>query len=329
MKLLVRPEPVEGESWVGYLVYLADVNEFESLAPIAAAAGVSEVRLTNGDPSVILERLGIASSFEVSDRSGGRRGPGGWKSVKVDWRSAVCTECIRQGRTRVPSVWAMPLELMCTEHGCELLRSCPRCGLDIDLGRFDWRSCDCGCSFAEVAGSEAPRWMLRMSQIYRHELKAARSAATFAASSNRENAIAASARWLCDLAGMETYRDFFSMFDEPELKENVRNVLLHRFDWRHCLRGCGMEFSPQLARFLFDAAGLSRSHLRCAVDRAYGRCQRSGELPAVGRLWRYAIQHVLYECSCPRAPKDNDWSCGWVDVSALGVTARTVNAGLR
>lgn len=328
-QLLIRPEPTEGESWPAYLVYLAAVNEFDSLAPIAAAAGVTERQLTNGDPSETLRRLGIASSLEVSDGSGRWRGSGVWVSHEPEWLTRVCTECIRKGRARVPSVWALPMEMACVDHRCELLGECPRCRLRIDLARFDWRTCDCGLNFADVAAVEAPPWMLRVSWILRHELKHARQFATFAASTDRELEMAKGLLKLSALAGTKGHREFFSKFGEPELEEATRRALQDRRDWRRCIAECGMELSPTLARFLFRAAGLSQSHLRCAELRARQLCKRFLEPPTVGRLWRYAVRHILYECSCPPS-LGPDMICGWVDVDPpVDPPVRTVNAGLR
>lgn len=297
-------------------MHVALVNGFTELTPLADVAGVTVRRMTNGAPAEILGRLGITTNLPVGEASKGVRGPSGRRRLQTEWFSSICTECIRQGRVRVPSTWALPVEMMCTVHECVLLSACPRCSLKIDLARGDWRSCACGYDFGTVPAVPAPRWMMRMGHVLRRALKNPGRRQTFTASSKREAQVLDCVEALRDLAGAKSLQELFSSFGDAAQEETIRQSLAGKkhLQWR--LSQCGMGISPQIARLLFNAADLSGTHVRGAIQRARYLCRRRGEALTVGRVWRFAVHHMLYECHCVSVSQQADWRCGWDDAGS-------------
>ena len=163
-QLFMRPHPILGESWVGYLLRLSAANHFKSLSVIASVCQYASInQLIFDDPRKVLRRLGI----QVTDTSG-------WvpytvprartarkallkKSVQ-QWKSRVCHLCLSKDKEQpyVRSHWDWSMQIYCPTHNVRLLEQCQSCNTPIDLRRNQVKHCDCGADFSqhESPGSE-------------------------------------------------------------------------------------------------------------------------------------------------------------------------------
>lgn len=163
-QLFMRPHPIPGESWVGYLLRISAANHFKSLSVIASVCQYASInQLICDDPRKVLRWLGI----QVTDTSG-------WvpytlprtrtfrkarlnKSIQ-QWKSRVCPLCLNKDKEQpyVRSHWDWSMQIYCPTHNVRLLEQCRSCNTPIDLRRNQVKHCDCGADFSqqESPGSE-------------------------------------------------------------------------------------------------------------------------------------------------------------------------------
>jgi hypothetical protein len=116
---------------------------------------------------------------------------------------------------------------------------------------------------------------------------------------------------LRDLAGAKSLQELFSSFGDAAQEEAIRQSLAGEYHLQWRLAKCGMGISPQIARLLFNAADLSGSNVRGAIQRARYLCRRRGQALTVGRVWRFAVHHMLHECNGVPVAQRANRRCGW------------------
>ncbi len=186
--LPLRPIPIDGESWPGYLLRIASANALNGLRRLGAMLKLSSRQLIACEPDVILARLGhsrsviesldLTESRNVSERSGLLERAGRALNGRV------CPACLREDQVRhIRAVWDDYLVLSCFKHNCILLDHCPQCKRPIDYTRPAVDRCACGLLFARHRTASAPAWM--KDQFYRvmRVDAAPTSASTFCANS--------------------------------------------------------------------------------------------------------------------------------------------------
>lgn len=151
--LLLKPRWVEGESWPGYLLRLAEVNQLTSgLHSLANLTLHPTPEMLSSPPTQVLWALG----FGWLDVPCANSSPAGWHNLapfragRSRWTS-FCPACFREaGGEYQLAIGDLPLQLSCPKHGCALVRNCPACREPITVSRFRVAQCDCGQLFSRV-----------------------------------------------------------------------------------------------------------------------------------------------------------------------------------
>lgn len=157
-KLLMKPPPICGESWPGYLLRLSAENHFPSLSVIAGVCGyASMTELLRHDPREVLGRLGVRTGdvsewaphrtprpFTCRKSSHGR--------VFREWKTRICPRCLSADADRpyLRSHWDWPMQIHCPMHKALLLEQCSNCKSPIDMRRKRVTHCDCGADFRQL-----------------------------------------------------------------------------------------------------------------------------------------------------------------------------------
>lgn len=149
MKLLIRPRPINGESWPSFLIRLAKANHFEGFQEITALFDPSPGRfLCNRSPADVLSRMGYefdpSWDFPASTPTKSRFHPARAGRTFV---TRFCPNCVEaMSIFHVPALWDSALYVYCSTHKRLLIDQCPRCRSPISYLQPDLRRCSCGCS---------------------------------------------------------------------------------------------------------------------------------------------------------------------------------------
>lgn len=187
--MLIKPNPVRGESWPGYLLRLAELNHLRGIPPIAKALGLSVQNLIITSPSQILPILGIGLPTDIIPAP--LTPPRGRSLLGYHGRSnrtRICPLCIGEMPIlHIPSAWDKALTWHCQKHNLLLLDTCHECHSAITYERIKISSCPCGAKF-----HAAPRVRLKDSvlrdicETLTFSTESADSGITFQASSSYE-----------------------------------------------------------------------------------------------------------------------------------------------
>lgn len=161
MKLLSSPAPIQGESWAGYLLRIADGNAMCGLSSLSFLLGTTARRLLVANERDVLTRLGFSAhpTEEIASPSLSRRER--YLRIGRTVFHGVCPHCLREDACpHIRAAWEMPLEVGCERHSCELLLHCDACGRKISALRSRLLTCDCGRSFAcSTVAPLGPTWL--------------------------------------------------------------------------------------------------------------------------------------------------------------------------
>lgn len=169
-ELLLRPEPLEGESWAGFLLRISHKNGFRHVAEMAQSASFRFEELIACQPNVALARLGFRTDRDCASAY----------DNKVEWRlrkqmstfgrslyGRVCSHCLREDQRHfIPLHWDNPVQLTCIRHGVLLVDRCDKCNLAIDYLRPSIDHCKCGRDFRLVRTADAPGWWHRTYSLF-------------------------------------------------------------------------------------------------------------------------------------------------------------------
>lgn len=158
IKLLARPRWVEGESWAGYLLRLANANEIAGIPALARLLGSSSNQLQVAQPREALASLGVDASRAPrlkysaariqSSRAGPDNSPRQREPLVIKGRragSAICPPCLASDSTpHIRAIWERPLEIGCRVHGNHLVTHCASCGHKLMTTRPFLLECPCG-----------------------------------------------------------------------------------------------------------------------------------------------------------------------------------------
>jgi hypothetical protein len=162
-RLLIRPRWIEGESWSGYLLRLANGNQMPGIKSIGRLLGVPFRSLLIEQPKPVLRALGFGANgvpavqFPTSRVQPSRAGPNEslrgvlmTRGRRLD--AAVCPHCLAGDETpHVRAVWERPLDVGCRVHGTQLLTRCTSCGMSLRVDRPQLSECLCGAPLAAQA----------------------------------------------------------------------------------------------------------------------------------------------------------------------------------
>jgi hypothetical protein len=144
LKLLRSPEPIEGESWPGYLLRLSNDNDLESLQWLTKLLGGGTSRLLAIAPDA--PRADFASVVQsLNERREQPQPKLRLGHLGRSLRTRICVACLRSDkRPFLRSCWDSAFPGVCAIHGCALTESCDACGKAISVERRRVVRCDCG-----------------------------------------------------------------------------------------------------------------------------------------------------------------------------------------
>ena len=167
-RLLHRPKPIEGESFEGYLLRIAEANGYASGRWVTELAGIAgRVSCVAGDVVGLAKLLGHdVADFDImrylpSPWAGKRRinlfngRPVNRMAINLD-RPRVCPDCLKDG-SHLRMAWDLAPTAICPDHGTILLDACPSCGKAISWNRSHVCLChQCGHDLRDAEASPAP-----------------------------------------------------------------------------------------------------------------------------------------------------------------------------
>ena len=161
--LLVRPEPMEGESLRAYLLALADANETKvhDLMRLCWTEGLDKHRRFLARLASLLGRPEDSlpghwlGSIGARACGHGDLGLGLWRGDFRVAQSVVCTRCLSQcPRGRLE--WDLRAVCVCADHGCWLTDQCTKCTKALSWNRPGVCTCACGWDLRRSRSCAAP-----------------------------------------------------------------------------------------------------------------------------------------------------------------------------
>lgn len=186
MKLLVRPKPEKGESFIGYVVRLTELNGYDTPSWILSLCGIDYMELqwkftfvfslsdklrnlaeltenpiTNLTsllylPATSRERYGIEDDYNFNGAFLNR-------SIIRPHCPKICPGCLK-GSWYARRVWDCSLVTACPIHQCKLIDVCPKCKSRIRCVRNRLSACSCGCDWRETGTEVLSHEELAVSQ---------------------------------------------------------------------------------------------------------------------------------------------------------------------
>jgi len=161
--LVVTPQPMDFESYKGYILRVAEANGYRSIHGMLRHAGMTEneIRSATPDPEKLkrlvgsnLQEFGFLSEKTKHSRYqvlSGHRIPSLYLRSK---HTRVCPCCIAEAGY-ISSFTELKYSVVCPVHKVETIDQCPSCGKGLDVFRPGLAKCQCGYDFKHVKGNEA------------------------------------------------------------------------------------------------------------------------------------------------------------------------------
>ncbi len=161
-----RPAPEPTESLFGYVLRLAQVNGYETIAGLLFRAGVKHGRNTAGFDVSILTRLtgrNISEFRHLSHAFGSTRHPPCFILSNPVFDTSlslrppkICPACVQE-KGFIEAHFDLKLMVGCPIHRRELLNMCPECKEELSWSRPGLLHCKCGAQFSGCClGNELP-----------------------------------------------------------------------------------------------------------------------------------------------------------------------------
>jgi hypothetical protein len=219
-RLLIRPQPCEGESWGGYLRRLAAKNGYRGIGDLGVLVGLSTFDLLKADPSTVLPGMGIQWRTSTGSQAGRMVPTRRARSPKLPdaGRSMAfrfCPLCLAEdAEPHIRAEWDGPVTLACRHHEIVLVTTCHSCGRAPSYQqRFHEKAgtgamlrspatqphltCECGEPYASHPTQKAPEFLSQFAMLFPEAFKQVRKD-TFAGSTVREREVSAIAHWLAE-----------------------------------------------------------------------------------------------------------------------------------
>lgn len=205
--MIRRPKPINGESWPGYMLRLAQINHLQGIAGLAARMNSTFPKMMAATPNVVLKALGINHQIETKRiyREGTLQMYYQFSRHGRSVRGRICPLCISSPNfSNLESSWDRIFQFECLIHRVVLKDQCHGCGHAITYKRLKIEECECGSKFAEsptVTSLNQMRSLYRIAQLEEvysvpaktfglatwHELEALRSCKSFKRFQNIED----------------------------------------------------------------------------------------------------------------------------------------------
>ena len=211
--LFKKPPPMEGESWIGYLVRFTKSNHFprvESTASLYGYSGVSQ--LFCSDPRDFLLKIGITipAGRELAPHCLPRaihQCKNRKERPSPQWKSRLCPICIRtDGDTPyLRSEWAWGVHFHCVTHEVMLLEDCQVCGESIDIRWNKIAICKCGADLRQQVTSCSKEKVAALEKLL-PELDLGRRGKTFECEPDISRHAARVCKWLVQVKNKDGRR---------------------------------------------------------------------------------------------------------------------------
>lgn len=156
-----RPTPLEGESWPGYLLRLANSNGLRGLTPLSGFLGLSTERFLRANIYDVSACLGLPNVCDC-DRESDNNGYRG----HLKMRTRICPQCLDADETPyIRASWDSPIKLHCEHHRKVLLDACPDCHRHLSYSRGWIDKCPCGSQLSRWKSTSSEAWMRDLYEI--------------------------------------------------------------------------------------------------------------------------------------------------------------------
>ncbi len=171
-RLLLRPKPKIDESFLGFLLRLAELNVCDTPTWITQKAGLGKIVYGYGlainevaDWSALVGLTGLDVKhleylrypITKNQNTTSRAFLYGWPVPEYIFRlrqPKICPQCIREA-VYCRKIWELALVTACPTHRRMLLDKCPKCGETISWNRKELSCCPCKYDWRDVA-EESP-----------------------------------------------------------------------------------------------------------------------------------------------------------------------------
>ena len=168
----MRPKPEKGESFIGYLVRLTELNGYDTPSWILSLAGIDYMdlqwtfsfvfgkskgleelaRITDNTVDDLKELVyppTTSSQGKIADHEYDFFGASLNRSIIRPHQPKICPKCLAEfGYCFL--IWDCSLVTACPTHQCLLLDKCPKCRRQIRAIRKSVSTCACGCDWREI-----------------------------------------------------------------------------------------------------------------------------------------------------------------------------------
>lgn len=138
---LIRPKPVVGESFIGYLYRLARVNglNYEALA-LLFKNNAAPIKSYDVDDREKIKATAYKLTGHEIDLFDPWRFYLGYRPLFDYKKLKICPECFAENLV-YDAKWHSRLSFTCAKHRCFLIDQCPICSADIDANTFIYGEC--------------------------------------------------------------------------------------------------------------------------------------------------------------------------------------------
>lgn len=189
-RLLFTGEPFDDESFIGYIMRLAGMNEIPDLRWILKLAGLSQFydyryKYNSDfkvDSTTLAELTGVAETkiknLLYLHEQGRRRhivgnliifGQPVRHHFVVRQHPKICPGCLDE-KLYCRKIWELSPVTACPIHQCLLLQDCPKCGQTINWSRPKINLCQCNYDFREFEISVLEQTELRLTEFLHKQL---------------------------------------------------------------------------------------------------------------------------------------------------------------
>lgn len=182
--LLLRPSPFSGESWPGYLLRLAEVNELRDIKDLCRRLAMPLNEVLCSKPQDVLEVIKREEPYRKRGLSN--------TSCRLHLHgrtnyTRICPLCFdNPTEPFVRAAWDRAFVWSCKIHQVALLEKCTRCGAEITYARTSVAACECGCPFRAMDANSSPDWTNALLVAFGIDREYAVNTATFEPSSELE-----------------------------------------------------------------------------------------------------------------------------------------------
>lgn len=161
IRLLVRPKPIGGESWGGYLLRLSAANAYRGIQDLGTVLEKTWQAVLGGEPEDVVSQLGIsvASQFTgigFKPNVGAKRDK--LFSLGRSQGFKVCPICMAEDKLPyVRADWDGPISHACKRHEVALISHCQECGKHLTYLQSSHLRCECGAEYTKQTPPPIPK----------------------------------------------------------------------------------------------------------------------------------------------------------------------------